>query len=86
MNLPSIEAIKYGRRVLQADVERLRRFEKEALERGDGEQAVQWARIAAWNERTFLGDSGCVITGFDGRWLTPKFREAMTAAFDGGTS
>lgn len=76
--LPSIEAIEYGRRILTQDVERLRKFEADALARGDVEQSKNWQRMANWIEWRILGDGqGCVVTGFDPRYTEPSFRATL---------
>lgn len=77
VKIPSVETVEYGRRVIERDVERLKDFTCQAIERGDTEQAEDWRRIESWLHRSFLGGEGCVITAFDSRWLNPEFRSIM---------
>lgn len=78
MTIPSIEAIEYGRGVLEREVKRLTDFEAQAASRGDDEAAARWARIRKWLSWQVLGDGeGCVVTAFDSRWLNDSFRSVM---------
>lgn len=83
MKIPSVEAVEYGREVLEREVERLRRFEAKAAERGDVEAAERWGRLRKWLSWQVLGGSeGCVITAFDARWLDESFRRTMGDALE----
>jgi hypothetical protein len=77
--VPSVEAVEYGRRVLNQEIGRLNTFVTEARNRGNEEAAQRWLRIRRWFEYQMLGSDkgGCVVAPFDRRWLDPKFREAM---------
>lgn len=79
MNVPSIEAVEYGRRVLEREVERLKGFEASAKAKGDPYASERWGRIHKWLSWQVLGaGEGCVITGFDARWLDESFRSIMS--------
>lgn len=79
--VPTAEAVAYGRRVLQHEVDRLRKFELQARARDDVEAAERWRRIYQWIEWSVIGKGeGCVITAFDERWLNESFRSIMSEA------
>lgn len=82
MSVPSIEAVEYGRGVLEREIKRLQDFEAQAASRGDEEAALRWGRIRKWLSWQVLGDGqGCVITAFDARWLDESFRSMMGDAY-----
>jgi hypothetical protein len=74
LQIPSKEAVEYGRRVIQKEVDRLKGFARRANGNADIEVAVRmdvrWRAIAQ-----LLGDGGCVIAPFDERWLDDNFRK-----------
>ena len=83
MSIPSIEAVEYGRSVLEREIKRLQDFEAQATSRGDDEAVVRWGRIRKWLSWQVLGDGeGCVITAFDARWLDESFRSMMGDVLD----
>lgn len=81
ITVPSIEAIEYGRRVIQPVHDLLKEWEAKALSEGDEVRASKFRFTAFMIQTKLLGhdDGGCVITSFDKRWLDPKFRQAMEA-------
>jgi hypothetical protein len=81
VNIPSKEAIEFGRSAATRLAEKLRRWEQESVAKGDRERAER-NKWAAWMvERDLLGQSqGCVIAAFDERWLDDEFRSMMEAA------
>lgn len=81
VNIPSIEAVTYGRGVLEREIQRLQDFEAQAQARGDAEAALRWRRTYRWAERMLGDGTGCVITAFDARWLDESFRSTMGEAF-----
>ncbi len=72
--IPSVDAIEYGRRVLDNEIARLRKFEADAAADGRVEQSERWRYMARWLERMRGDGTGCVITAFDSRWLNDGFR------------
>lgn len=78
MTIPSIEAVEYGRGVLEREIQRLKDFEAQAASRGDDEAEARWRRLYCWLSWSMLGDGeGCVVTAFDARWLDESFRSMM---------
>jgi hypothetical protein len=76
--VPSAEAVRYGRKALQNQVDRLLVFEDQARAKGDDAAVDRWRRVRNLIERDLLGvGGGCVITPFDYRWLDPEFRRVM---------
>ena len=83
MTIPSVEAVEYGRSVLQAEIQRLKGFEASAAAKGDRDAAERWGRLHKWLSWQVLGDGeGCVITAFDKRWLDESFRSMMGEVLD----
>jgi hypothetical protein len=79
LQIPSKEAIEYGRRVIQKEVDRLKQFARQANGKGDVEVAVRMA--VRWRAlQQLLGDGGCVIAPFDERWLDDNFRKMYETA------
>jgi hypothetical protein len=79
--VPSHEAVEYGQRAVGQVVDRLRTGQANYAAKGEREAERRWRFAANFIERALLGDSGCVITAFDGRWLDDHFREVMTEVF-----
>jgi hypothetical protein len=79
--IPSKEAIEYGRRVIQKEVDRLKGFAHQASSKADIDVAVRmdvrWRAL-----QQLLGDGGCVIAPFDERWLDDNFRDAIQATYN----
>jgi hypothetical protein len=77
--IPSKEAIEYGRRVIQKEVDRFKGFARRANGNADIEVAVRmdvrWRAV-----QQLLGDGGCVIAPFDERWLDDNFRKMYETA------
>ncbi len=79
MEIPSVEAVTYGRNVIQREIKRLQDFERQARERDDESAADKWHQTSRWLDWQVLGDGkGCVITAFDARWLDEEFRGMMS--------
>jgi hypothetical protein len=75
--MPSVEAVAYGRKVLEQEIQRLAK----ATEKGDTEAAERWGSIHRWLSWSVLGDGeGCTITAFDPRWLDESFRSTISGA------
>jgi hypothetical protein len=81
LQIPSKEAIEYGRRVIQKEVDRLKGFVETARAHGDFGVAerhdIRWRAIAQ-----LLDDGGCVIAPFDERWLDDTFRNTVQSAYN----
>jgi hypothetical protein len=81
LQIPSKEAIEYGRRVIQKEVDRFKGFARRANGNADIEVAVRmdvrWRAV-----QQLLGDGGCVIAPFDERWLDDNFRNSVQSAFN----
>lgn len=71
------DALAWARAKVQHQVDRLRDFERQATERGDTEQALQWRKMATMLRRQFLGGTGCVIAAFDER--KPDYERMVSA-------
>jgi hypothetical protein len=83
ITVPSIEAVEYGRAVLEREIKRLQDFEASATAKGDRDAAERWGRLHKWLSWQVLGDGkGCVITAFDARWLDESFRSTVGAALE----
>lgn len=65
------DALAWARSHVQGFVDKMRRFEKQAMERGDAQLESQWRKIANSVSMTFIGGNGCVIGAFDQR--LPQF-------------
>jgi hypothetical protein len=79
--IPSKEAIEYGRRVIQKEVDRYKKFTEVAREKGDigiaERHDIRWRAVCQ-----LLGDGGCVIAPFDERWLDDTFRNTVQSAYN----
>jgi len=79
MTPPSKEAIHYGRRNLNRLIERWERWAQEYEKKGEAEKARSH-RFHAWLLKRELGEGGCVVGGFDERWLDDDFRSMYESA------
>lgn len=61
------DALAWARARVQHQIDRFRRFEAQARERGDEERASQWRKYANLLQMDFIGGEGCVIAAFDER-------------------
>ncbi len=61
------EALAWARGRVQFYVDKARRFEQQATERGDTEKSSQWRRQANYMEMSLIGGQNCVIAAFDER-------------------
>lgn len=61
------EALAWARGHVERVIEKYRRFESEARDRGDAERASQWRKFANLLQMELVGGQGCVITAFDER-------------------
>lgn len=61
------DALAWARTKIQREVDRLRDWERTAKDRGDGERAMQWRKMANLLNMRFIGGTGCVIAAFDER-------------------
>lgn len=80
------EALAWAREKVQAFVDKMRNFERQAAEKGTTDPA-QWRKIANIVEDHFIGGRGCVIASFDERMPTfaPILAESLlTDQVDGG--
>lgn len=77
--VPPVEAVQYGRRVVEAVREQYRSFERAALANGNTDSARRFRAVHTALTRELLGheDGGCVIVPFDARWLDEPFRALM---------
>jgi hypothetical protein len=79
--IPSKEAIEYGRRVIQKELERYRAFVHKSNQNGQHELAERHA-MRSRAIAQLLGDGGCVIAPFDERWLDDAFRDSVQMAYN----
>lgn len=61
------EALEWARGKVQHTVDKFRRFEQQARDRGTFDGDNQWRKFANLLEMELIGGEGCVITGFDSR-------------------
>lgn len=85
VNIPSKEAVEYGRRVIGQERERMVKFMASSHERGDQEAWAKWKRVVFVIDRFLMSDAGCTITPFDERWLDDEFRAVMEQVAASGT-
>jgi hypothetical protein len=81
LQIPSKEAIEYGRRVILKELERYRKFVHKANQNGDHEIAMRHA-MRSQAIAQLLGGGGCVIAPFDERWLDNNFRDSVQSAYN----
>jgi hypothetical protein len=74
------EALAWARAKVQCDIDRFRRFEQQARERGNPDLATQWRKFANFLQMDFIGGEGCSIAAFDER------RPSLPPVDDGGGS
>jgi hypothetical protein len=79
--IPSKEAIEYGRRVILKELKRYRGFVHHANQDGQHELAERHA-MRSRAIAQLLGDGGCVIAPFDERWLHDDFRDAIQTTYN----
>lgn len=75
MNLPPKDHLAWARAEIEkwvADLER-----RAALPQNADKPNSILARTAVMARRELLGNGGCVIARFDGRWLDDEFRAAL---------
>ena len=81
--IPSREAVEYGRKILMNEIVRLRNLQYSSRSEGEELNSLKWKAIADWIDNRILGfEGGCVITGFDVRWLDDSFRSAMKEVYE----
>lgn len=73
------EALAWARSKVMHEIERMRRFEQQATERGSSDP-TQWRRFRVMLERSFIGGEGCVIAAFDER------KPGLVAAIEEGSN
>jgi hypothetical protein len=61
------DALAWARSRVQQKIDRFRRFETQARERGNDAQASQWRKMANFLQMDFIGGTGCPIAAFDER-------------------
>ena len=70
MNIPSVESVEFGRRVVQ----NLRDKYQHLAEASEPQYRERWAFLVKMIDRDMLNSEGCVVTAFDERWLDSEFR------------
>ena len=80
-------AIAWARAKLQRSVDRLRDFERQAIEKGAPERVERWRRTAKWIEWQILGTGKYVVTIQRDGGVTPAEKiAALTAQVEAMTS
>ncbi len=69
--------IERVRAAVQAQVDKLHRWERESEAKEEDDRAERCKFAAWWLESQILGEGGCVITTLDTRWLDDDFRTNM---------
>jgi hypothetical protein len=77
------EALAWARAHVQAEVDRFVKFERQAIDKGDREQAMNWRRMANMLRMSFIGGTTCVVARFDER--RPQFKETIEKARSQGS-
>jgi hypothetical protein len=77
------DALAWARAAIQREVDRLREWQQQCIDKGETERAQQWKKMANLLEIRFIGGKNCVIAAFDHR--KPAFA-AMFAAAAAGNS
>ena len=81
LEIPTAEAVEYGRRVLATEIERIDRAIEATRQAGDHGAVQRWRRTRFTIKRLLGPDEGdessCVIAPFDLRWLDREFRLSM---------
>jgi len=74
------EALAWARENVQRLVDKLRRFEQQAADQGQPEEARRHRSTANIIESELIGGTGCVIAAFDRRMpaLAPMLAKALT--------
>ena len=72
------ETIAWARAKIQRELDKLRGWEKTAVERGNEAQSAQWRKMANLLQMRFLGTGNCVIAAFDER--LPEYKAMLDRA------
>lgn len=81
--IPSKEAIEYGRRVIKQKLDRLENVAKDEKNHPDLRQRFRYlASMIRLQLYGYEENSGCVILPFDERWLDDDFRKMMQGVYD----
>ncbi|GAB2696388.1 hypothetical protein [Kitasatospora kifunensis] len=72
------EALAWARASIQHHIDKLARWEQQATENGNQEQAMQARWVKNYLDRSFIGGRGCVIAAFDER--LPARRDMLDRA------